>query len=133
MKEICLGSGLWKKALFLAVFGLLGLGMSTDCRAAEELSTGPERTAALEGPYANYPATFDGRGVLDALGDKSVTISDSSMPLAYSVSYNLPGWVGVSQRQFKTKTGQFVAYKLNEKKEVVSLWILENMTDIESH
>lgn len=125
MNATYFGLGLRKLVLFLVVLGLMEFGVLRDCRA-EEPST---RSATIgQGPYAQYPRTFDGRGVLDALSDKSVTVSDSQYILAPSVSYNLPGLIGTSHHQFKP--GQFVAYQLNDKEEVVSLWGLEDLTDL---
>jgi hypothetical protein len=116
--------------LFMAALSILGLGVTDHCRAEEPGIDSARSKTVQNGRYAQYPVTFDGRGVLDALTDDTVTVSDSQFSLAPTVSFNLPGWIGVSRTRFEA--GQFVAYKLNEKKEVVSLWVLQSLTDLEA-
>lgn len=130
MNEICLGLGFRRLMLFMAVLSILGVGVTDHCRAEEPGIDSARSKTVQNGRYAQYPVTFDGRGMLDALTDDTVTVSDSQLSLARSVSFNLPGRIGVSRTQLKT--GQFVAYKLNEKKEVVSLWVLESLVDLEA-
>lgn len=125
MNETHTDPGFRKVVLFLAVLGLMGLGFLENCMAQE---TSIESYDSANGPYAQYPEQFDGRGVLDALNGQTVVIKDTQFFLAPSVSFNLPGWLDTSREQLKP--GQFVAYILNDNGEVVSLWGLENETDL---
>ena len=70
----------------------------------------------------HYPDGFHGWGRIDRISSKEVVIDDCLLKLSPSISYHTPtqtdgsrSWIG---------PGRTVGYMLNERREVLSLWLI---------
>ncbi len=74
--------------------------------------------------YAGYPAAFDGHGAIDKIYANAIVINDAYMPVTNSTTYHSPGGVWGSKSSFSK--GDYVAYLLDEKGQIKSLWLICN-------
>ena len=72
---------------------------------------------------AFYPKGFDGYGRIDRIGDNEIVISDTQLKLARGITYATPTGSG-SKASFKARN--LVGYIVNDKREIVSLWLIKN-------
>ncbi len=73
----------------------------------------------------HYPDGFDGWGRLDSLGAAEVVIDDQVMTLAPDIKYHTPQEMDASPAFFPP--GCMVGYMVNNKEEVISLWLIEKL------
>jgi hypothetical protein len=109
----------WKKAILVMAILAWGIGVPQinpvpDLQAAETLLT----TSGKE-------LIIHGRGTIDWIIEGELIIQDTLMPISPSVEYysqsnGLPAFPGEFQ------VGVFVGFRLNEKKEIIELWLLDN-------
>lgn len=70
-----------------------------------------------------YPRGFDGYGRIDAILKDRIIISDTGLKFSRHIQFATPrdSHAGISS----FSVGDTVAYLLNEKREIVSLWYIE--------
>jgi hypothetical protein len=70
-----------------------------------------------------YPRGFDGYGRIDMIFADRIVISDMSRKLSSSVVYGVPSSPHASKSSFQV--GQMVGYLLDQRREIVSLWLIK--------
>ena len=70
-----------------------------------------------------YPRGFDGYGRIDKVFEDRIIINDSSKKLSRSVTYGVPSSAHASKSSFRV--GNTVGYLLDQRKEIVSLWLIK--------
>ena len=70
-----------------------------------------------------YPRGFDGYGRIDAILKDRIIISDTGLKFSRHIRFATPRDSNAGISSFSV--GDTVAYLLNEKREIVSLWYLE--------
>lgn len=74
-----------------------------------------------------YPTAFDGRGIINRLGDGEIVINDMEYPLAARPVYNTPQMQDSSKLSFEA--GSRIGYILNDQGEIASLWLINDYVD----
>ena len=72
--------------------------------------------------YDGYPAAFDGHGTIDVIYADAIIINDIYLSVTTSTSYHAPGAVWGSKSLFAK--GDYVAFLLDEKDRIKSLWLI---------
>ena len=70
-----------------------------------------------------YPRGFDGYGRIDKIFEDRVIINDSSKKLSSSALYAVPSNAHASKSSFRV--GNTVGYLLDNKREIISLWLIK--------
>jgi hypothetical protein len=70
-----------------------------------------------------YPRAFDGYGRIDKIYTDRIIINDFSRKLSSNVVYAVPSSPIASKSFFRQ--GNTVAYLLDHKKEIISLWLIK--------
>jgi hypothetical protein len=70
-----------------------------------------------------YPKGFDGYGKIEVIEKDRVVINDASWKFSRQIQFATPRDSNAGVSAFKA--GDTVAYLLNEKREIISLWYIE--------
>jgi hypothetical protein len=70
-----------------------------------------------------YPRGFDGYGRIDKIFEDRIIINDSSKKLSRSTVYGVPSSPHASKSSFRV--GNTVAYLLDQRREIISLWLIK--------
>jgi hypothetical protein len=70
-----------------------------------------------------YPRGFDGYGRIDKIFEDRIIINDFSRKLSSSAVYAIPSSPQASKSAFRA--GNTVAYLLDHKREIISLWLIK--------
>jgi hypothetical protein len=111
----------WKAGQFLLCLGLVSLVLVLALPAATSRAEGPELGKWVQPDH--YPAKFQGRGYIDRVGTNDIVINDLWYQLSPFVKYHNPQRLDVAGYEFRV--GKYVGFFLNDKREIVSLWLLE--------
>jgi hypothetical protein len=66
---------------------------------------------------------YDGGGRVDRVGEEELVVNDFSLRLARDVVCHSPQGEGLSP---KLEIGSMILYKLNDEREIVSIWFVDN-------
>ena len=108
----------WKKAILVMALLAWGVGVP-------QINPVPDLQAAETLTSSGKELIIHGTGTIDWIKEGELIIQDSLMPISPSVEYysqsnGLPEFPGEFQ------VGVFVGFRLNEKKEIIELWLLNN-------
>jgi hypothetical protein len=111
-------SRVWKRAILVMAILAWGIGVIQinpvpDLQAAETLTT------------SGKEFIIHGRGTLNWIQEGELIINDTLMPISPSVEYFSQS-NGLPAFPVEFQVGTFVGFRLNEKKEVIELWLLDN-------
>ena len=102
---------------------LMGIGI---CLIAVGLLAGVSAVQGAERERTDlpqhYPDEFDGRGVIERIGEHDIVINDSFYRFSDYAMYNTPTGVNVSKSLFHV--GDSVYFIKNNKGEIKSLWLI---------
>ena len=70
-----------------------------------------------------YPRGFDGYGRIDKIFADRIIINDSSKKLSSSAVYGVPSSPHASKSSFQV--GNTVGYLLDQRREIISLWLIK--------
>jgi hypothetical protein len=70
-----------------------------------------------------YPRMFDGYGIIGIIYQDRIVINDHRKKLSSSAVYATPSSPSASKSSFRA--GNTVAYLLDHKKEIISLWLIK--------
>ena len=113
----------WRKfaatALCVGVVGLMASGA-----IVENFSYAGSKIFLEEWKLPNfYPRGFDGYGQLGKIFEDRIVINDSSKKLSSSTVYAIPSNPHASKSSFRE--GNTVGYLLDQRKEIISLWLIK--------
>ena len=83
----------------------------------------PSYAQSEPGRYPHYPADFDGYGKIDRISNKVIVIDDTLYSFSPRVSFATPKFRHSRKTLFQP--GQRIAFFLNDKRQITSVWLLE--------
>ena len=108
----------WKKAILVMAILAWGIGVFQinpvfDLQAAETLTA------------SGKLLIINGKGTIDWIKEGELIINDTLLPISPSVEYYSRS-SGLPAFPEEFQVGAFVGFRLNEKKEIIELWLLDN-------
>ena len=107
----------WKKAILVMALLAWGVGVP-------QINPVPDLQAAETLTESGKELIIHGTGTIDWIKEGELIIQDSLMPISPSVEYFQPNGLPAFPGEFQV--GVFVGFRLNEKKEIIELWLLNN-------
>ena len=108
----------WKKAILVMVVLAWGIGVL-------QINPVPDLQAAETLTASGKEFIIHGRGTIDWIKEGELIIEDTLMPISPSVEYFSQS-NGLPAFPEEFQVGVFVGFRLNEKKEIIELWLLDN-------
>ena len=111
-------SRVWKKAILVMAILAWGIGVP-------QINPVPDLQAAETLTASGKELIIHGRGTIDWIKEGELLIEDTLMPISHSVEYFSQS-NGLPEFPEEFQAGVFVGFRLNEKKEIIELWLLDN-------
>ena len=111
-------SRVWKKAILVMAILAWGIGVP-------QINPVPDLQAAETLTPSGKELIIHGRGTIDWIKEGELIINDTLMPILPSVEYFSQS-NGLPAFPEEFQAGTSVGYRLNEKKEIIELWLLDN-------
>ena len=108
----------WKKAILVMAILAWGIGVP-------QINPVPDLQAAETLTASGKELIIHGRGTIDWIIEGELIIEDTLMPISPSVEYFSQS-NGLPAFPEEFQAGVFVGFRLNEKKEIIELWLLDN-------
>lgn len=108
----------WKKAILVMAILAWGIGVPQinpvhDLQAAETLTP------------SGKEMIIHGSGTITWIQEGELTINDTLLPISPSIEYFFQS-NGLPAFPEEFQVGTFVGFRLNDKKEIIELWLLDN-------
>ena len=119
-------SRVWKTAVLVTAFLAGTIGSSPAGEVAEVLPINPvpEFQAGESGTTDSQGMILHGRGPIDRIGDDVMVITDVLRMISPAVTYH-SAKTGSSASPSEFKVGTFVGFRLNDKRAIIELWLLD--------
>ncbi len=111
-------SRVWKRAILVMAILAWGIGVP-------QINPVPDLQAAETLTASGKELIIHGRGTIDWIKEGELIIQDTLMPISPSVEYYSQS-SGLPAFPEEFQAGVFVGIRLNEKKEIIELWLLDN-------
>ncbi len=108
----------WKKAILVMAILAWGIGVP-------QINPVPDLQAAETLTASGKELIIHGRGTIDWIKEGELIIEDTLMPISPSVEYYSQS-NGLPAFPDEFQAGVFVGFRLDEKKEIIELWLLDN-------
>jgi hypothetical protein len=108
----------WKKAILVMAILAWGIGVP-------QINPVPDLQAAETLTASGKELIIHGRGTIDWIKEGELIIEDTLMPISPSVDYFSQS-NGLPAFPEEFQAGVFVGFRLDEKKEIIELWLLDN-------
>ncbi len=108
----------WKKAILVMAILAWGIGVL-------QINPVPDLQAAETLTASGKELIIHGRGTIDWIKESELLIEDTLMPISPSVEYFSQS-NGLPAFPEEFQAGVFVGFRLDEKKEIIELWLLDN-------
>ncbi len=121
------GSRVWKKAILVMAILAWCIGSSPAAEAPEVLQINPvpDLQAAETLTIGDKDIVIHGYGQINRIGEDDMLIDDLRMWISPSVEYYSRS-NGLPAFQDEFSVGTFIGFRINEKREIIELWLIKD-------